>query len=81
MPGIVCTALRRAEHSAALVLRLLETAGHSGEATLRLGPGIRRVTEVNFLEHPLSTPQPHAEKGVTLTFRPWEIKTLLLEGD
>ncbi|HHN46664.1 MAG TPA: hypothetical protein ENN09_04410 [Planctomycetes bacterium] len=75
--SVVCTALRRAEHSANVLLRLFETAGKPCKASVCLGTGITSAQEVNFLENPSGKLKPAGGK-VRLSFRPFEVKTLLV---
>jgi alpha-mannosidase len=79
--SVVCTALRRAEHSDGLLVRLFETSGKPCKAKVKVGKGIRSAREVNFHENPLA-PEARVEGGeVPLKFRAFEVKTLLVEAD
>ena len=79
--SVVCTALRRAEHSDGLLLRLFESGGARCHAKVRLPAGTRSVREVNFLEHPTRPTAARLARGVAaLSFRPFEVKTLLIGG-
>jgi alpha-mannosidase len=90
--AIVITALRQAEHSDALLLRLFETSGKPVEATIATRETYAAAggaEEVNFLENPIAPPSPAGAApcaGVTgntirASFRPYEVKTLLLRRD
>jgi len=77
---VVITALRRAEYSDALLVRLFNTGDHSSRIRIRLPKGTRSVREVNFLEHPTAAARRPASGRVPLTFRPFEVKTLQVRG-
>lgn len=75
--SVLCTCLRRAEHSDGTILRLFEADGRRARVSVQLGNGIRTAREVNFLENPVR--KCRTSKGaVRLSFRPYEVKTLLL---
>ncbi len=75
---VICTALRRAEHSGDLLVRLFQADDHPARATIGIGRGIATVVEVNFLENPTGGNIRLAGGMVTLSFRPFEVKTLLV---
>jgi alpha-mannosidase len=74
------TAVKRAEDTNAYVLRLVEWHGQETRTTLTFGRRIARVRTANLLEDP-SAALPVAGDGysVTVTLKPWEILTLLVE--
>jgi alpha-mannosidase len=76
--SVVCTALRRAEHSSRLLVRLFETSGKPCRATVSLGKGIASAAEVNFLENPTGEKPKLAHGRATVFFHPFEVKTLLV---
>ncbi|MBN1512484.1 MAG: hypothetical protein JXB13_10750, partial [Phycisphaerae bacterium] len=76
--SVICTALRRAEHSDGYILRLFETSGLRRRVTVSVGRGLRKAQPVNFLERPMGGPCRVSRGKVTLTFRPYEVKSLLL---
>jgi alpha-mannosidase len=77
--SVVCTALRRAEHSESLLVRLFEADGRACRARLTVGDGIKKAKEVNFVENPTGA-KPSLRSGrVSLRFRPFEVKTLLVK--
>ena len=78
--GIVCTALRTAEHSDTLVLRFFEANGRKARAQIRLGKGIRHAQEVNFLENPTGGKSALRNGVLTASFRPYEVKTFLVDA-
>jgi len=75
--SVICTCLRRAEHSNGLILRLWEADGRKARVRFRLGKGITSAREVNFLENPVRTRSPKGG-AVSASFRPYEVKTFLL---
>jgi alpha-mannosidase len=77
--SVVCTALRRAEHSDRLLLRLFETGGIACSARIRFRGGIAKAKEVNFLEHPTGAVTAVREGVAHTRFRSYEVKTLLIE--
>ena len=74
-PEIIVEAVKKAEDSSALILRLYESAQSGVHANLRFGLPVQTVEEVNLMEEPLST-LPLQAGTVQLTFQPFEIKTL-----
>ncbi len=76
--SVLCTAMRRAEHSTGIVLRLFLPEARSCAAIIELGQGISAAREVNFLENPTGNKVQLAGGKIKLTFRPFEVKTLLV---
>lgn len=76
---VVCTALRTAEHSERTLVRLYETGGQHAEAGIQLGNGIAAAEPVDFLERPHGTGVSVKEGIASVSFSPYEIKTLLLD--
>ena len=74
-PNIVVEAVKKAEDSQDLVVRLYECHGGQTTGRLRLGIPARRVQLVNMLEEK-PAPVDFADNQVTLTFGPFEIHTL-----
>ena len=77
--GVVIHSLRRAEHSNGWLVRLVETNGRKTTGTLTVGGGVKQAVEVNFLENPLKKSVALTRGRTTLTWRPFEVKTLLLQ--
>jgi alpha-mannosidase len=75
----VCTSLRRAEHSDALLVRLFETSGKPCKAVLRLGRRVSSATEVNFLENETGGKAKVSGGAIKAAFRGFEIKTLKIK--
>jgi alpha-mannosidase len=76
--SIVCTAMRQAEHSDGLLVRLFETAGSKCKATVGLARPIASAVEVNFLENPIGRRVRRSRGKALVSFRPFEVKTLLV---
>ncbi len=76
-PGIVAETLKRSQDGRGTVVRLYESLGATARARLRLGLPARDARECDMLE----SPQPRLRLGkdgsVPLTFRPFEVKTIL----
>ncbi len=79
-PGILVESLKMSEGGEGLILRVYEVEGRGRDAALRFSEPFE-VYEVDLLEeNPKPVPKPpRAGAPVTLTFKPFEIKTLLLK--
>jgi len=78
--NVYVTAVKRAEDSDAWVLRLVEWHGKPATTTVVFGRRIARVRLANLLEDPAAAvPVARDGRTVTLTLKPWEIVTLLVE--
>jgi alpha-mannosidase len=77
--SVVCTALRRAEHSAGLLARFFEADGKPAKIRFGLDGGIRSAREVNFLENPVGRRVRVMRGTVSAALRPYEVKTFLVE--
>ena len=75
--GVSVEAVKRAEDSDAIVLRLWETQGRRQSVTLRFAERWQ-VREANLLEQPLTTLAGNTD-ALDLSFAPFQIRTLLLE--
>jgi alpha-mannosidase len=79
---VYITALKRAEQTNAYVLRLVEWHGRPAHATVAFGRPVTRVRLANLLEDPAAGVQlARDRRSVTLTLRPWEIVTLLVDQE
>jgi alpha-mannosidase len=87
-PGIACdaanaviSALKLAEDQPAsgetVIVRVYESHGQAGEATLHAAWPIREAVEANLIEQP-EAPLGLGDRGVRLPLRPHEIKTARL---
>jgi alpha-mannosidase len=80
-PGVVVETVKRAEKSGALALRLYEAHGARARAVLRTSLPVRSVAETDLMEENpkrLRTRRSAAGVEIPLSFRPFEIKTLVL---
>ncbi|MCP2166433.1 alpha-mannosidase [Goodfellowiella coeruleoviolacea] len=68
------------DRSGDVVVRLYEAGGGRARARLSTGFPLAAATETDLLERPLPAAPPHAvsDNGVTLTLRPFQIRTLRL---
>jgi len=76
-PNVVIEAVKRAEDSPAIIVRLYECEGRSARCNLRCGFPVTSATEVDLMEEnhqPLSTQQ----NTVDIQFHPFEIKTVCI---
>lgn len=71
-------AVKLAEGSGRVALRLYETTGAPRKARLRTLGALRGASSANMLERG-ERPLAHGERELELDFRPFEIKTLLLD--
>jgi alpha-mannosidase len=74
-PNVIIEAVKQAEDSGDLIVRLYECARSSARATLRFGFPVAEVAEVNLMEEEIGA-LALAEDAVTLEFQPFEIKTV-----
>ncbi len=76
---VVCTALRRAEHSDRLLLRFFEAGGQPCPFRFTFGNGIRAAEEVNFHETPVAGAFTLQDGMISTTLRGFEVKTFAVE--
>ncbi len=76
-PNVILETVKWAEDGSGMVLRLYEAARSSTQAALRINLPVQEVWQTDLLE---GSPQPldFQDGQVLLSFRPFEIKTLLL---
>jgi alpha-mannosidase len=77
-PNIILSAMKKAEDTHALIVRMYDSNGKGGNAHLHVPPGALYAVETNLMETPLSD-APHLPvtgDTVTLPIHPWEIRTL-----
>ncbi len=78
-PSILPAALKLAHNGAGKVIRLYESCGQSGEISVGGLPAGCQVWETNVVEDKLS--ELLVTNGqVSLSFRPWQVRTLLVEA-
>ena len=76
--GVIVEAVKLAEDSTDIVVRLYECQHHGTRAILTASFDVRNAWEVNLMEED-AKPIPVADNAVELEFGPFEIKTLRLE--
>jgi alpha-mannosidase len=77
-PGIVVEAVKRADESDGVVVRVYESLGGRRRGALRTVWPVSEVTEVDLLERPIGEAIPVTGDRVDVELRPFEIRTLLL---
>jgi len=73
--AVVIEAVKQAEDDGDIVISLYEATGATVDARLTFGMPISAVAESDLMETPLRDLD-LVDRGVTLTFGPFEIKTL-----
>jgi alpha-mannosidase len=76
--SILIACLKQAHSGSGRIVRLYESAGRTVEAQLQGLPSGARIWETNIIEDKLQELSTQ-EGRVTLTFRPWQVRTLLVE--
>ncbi len=77
--NVVLTAVKKAERSNALILRVFEWAGKQSDLVFAVPPGATAATEANLMEESLGAPLPLAANKVTIPIHPFEILTLRVD--
>ena len=78
--NVYITAVKRGEDTDAFVLRVVEWHGRETRTTIAFGRRMARVRTANLLEDPAAAiPVTGDGRSVTVTLKPWEIVTLLVE--
>ena len=77
--NVTLETVKKAEKSDAVVLRIFEHANIRAEATVTFGIPVKSVRVVNLMEEQAGKPLEIKDNGVTLSLRPFEIATLLIE--
>ena len=72
-PGVDFSALKRAERQNGFVLRSFETEGRQAQGSIETSFALASVKELDLMERPVREADPRK-----LSWRPFEIKTLLL---
>ncbi|MFB9274327.1 alpha-mannosidase [Cohnella cellulosilytica] len=76
-PRIMLEAVKKAEDSDDLIVRLYETSGTRAEAVLSFGAAYAAIDEVDLMENPVAGLGENTDTA-KLTFGPFEIRTLRL---
>ncbi|ANS74105.1 alpha-mannosidase [Paenibacillus yonginensis] len=74
-PNLMLEAVKKAEDSDHLILRLYETAGAGAETSLSMGLNCRTIEEADLLENPVGLLAEQTNE-IKLSFTPFEIKTI-----
>ena len=77
-PAVIPGCLKLASDGSGRILRLYESCGQNGEVEVRGFPPGARIWEMTVTEDKLAE-YPILNGGVRLNFRPWQVKTLLME--
>ena len=78
--NVVLTALKKAEDSDALLLRVYEWAGKSGNVQVKVPDGAKAAYLTNLMEHPEGGPLTVTPSGeVTFAVHPYEIVSLRID--
>jgi len=78
-PNVMITAVKRAEEDDDLIVRLYESGGRSVRSFVRTAFSGRKARPVNFIEDPCAGDILFESGGLSLGFRPYEIKTVKLD--
>lgn len=77
LESVLVSSLKCPEEGDGWILRLYESQGRAGSVTLRLARPLAAAALVNLLEETQAV-LPVNDGAVSLSFRPWEVKTLRL---
>ena len=77
--NVVLTALKKAEDSNALIFRVYEWAGKSGDVEIHVPKGATGATETNLMENPEGPALHVAGDTVRATIHPYQILTLRVD--
>jgi alpha-mannosidase len=77
--NVVLTAMKKAEDSNALIFRVYEWAGKSGNVEIHVPKGATGATETNLMEKPEGAALKLDGDSVTATIHPFEILTVRVD--
>jgi alpha-mannosidase len=77
--NVVLTAVKKAEDSNSLILRVFEFAGKQSDVTFTVPPGATHFTETNLMEKPVGSELPLTGNKATITIHPYEILTIRVD--
>lgn len=77
--NVTIETVKKAEKSDAMVLRVFEHANIRAETTISFGLKVKRVRVVNLMEEGPGKPLEIKDNSISLSLRPFEITTLLVE--
>ena len=75
-PSVILTALKKAEDSSALILRMYESDGKPESVKVTLPPGATGAELTNLMESEQGGPVAVSGNEATVNIKPWEILTL-----
>jgi len=78
VPNVVIEAVKKAEASDDLIIRLYEAHNATARATITMPKAMRRVSECDLLEREQAE-LPFSDREIVLNMKPFEIKTLKIE--
>ena len=78
-PTVILTAMKKAEDSDALILRMYESAGKAETVKVKLPPGATGVERTNLMEQAQEGTVPVTDNVATVEIKPWEIVTLKVD--
>ena len=77
--NVVLTAVKKAEDSNALIFRVYEWAGKSGDVTISVPPGATAATKVNLMETPEGSALSVSGDKVSFPITPFSIETVRVD--
>jgi alpha-mannosidase len=78
-PDVILTAMKKAEDSNALILRMYESGGKSEQVKVRLPVGATRASVTNLMEQEDGAAVPLSDSTATVSIHPYEILTLKVD--
>jgi len=77
--NIIVTSLKKAEDEDAVILRFYEWAGKSGDVQLQVPGEVASASETDLMEKPIGSISLADHHSVTVSTKPYEIKTIRLQ--
>jgi len=77
--NVALETVKKAEQSDAIVLRVFEHANMRAQASIRFGMDVKAVRIANLMEEGAGEPLSLNDNSVTLSLRPFEIATLIID--
>jgi alpha-mannosidase len=78
-PNVILTAMKKAEDSDSLILRMYESAGETEQVRVTVPAGARQATLTNLMENEAGTSVPLSDGTATVSIHPYEILTLKVD--
>lgn len=76
-PNVIITAVKQAEDSTGVLVRMFEFEGKKADATLAFGRMVQSATETNLMEQP-GAALTAARNNIKVLIHPYEIKTVMV---